>query len=392
VVDGTALDVTTQRHGKVWFPTSPESLQYDEDGNLAQDGRWNYAWNAENRLIRAETRADVATATGMPRLRLDMAYDGMGRRIRKVVQSFSSTDQAWQMKSDLRFLYEGMSWNLIAEIEMSPNLSVSSSPRLVRAYAWGTDVSGTMTGAGGVGGLVLVEQSTINSQPSTSVLAPCYDGNGNISAYGSVQSGTVSSRHDYDVFGRPVWSELEGTGGRQVAASPFGFSTKYTDAETGWCYYGYRYYSPELGRFLSSDPIEEQGGISLYGFVGNDPVNKWDYLGLRWTEQDENRNHPPSDVDRAQRDVEQGKRRTVDWFKSWFPHRIQKNLIEHYAYGNGQKFTLSEADMGLIKGDINLYGSAEFRQKVTNLKQATTLTNFEAKGFVSVMQGTLGQK
>ena len=48
-------------------------------------------------------------------------------------------------------------------------------------------------------------------------------------------------------------------------------------------YYGYRFYDPETGRWPSRDPIEENGGINLYGFVGNDGVNKWDYLGL-WTE------------------------------------------------------------------------------------------------------------
>ena len=34
------------------------------------------------------------------------------------------------------------------------------------------------------------------------------------------------------------------------------------------------------GIFLNRDPIEEQGGLNLYAFVGNDPVNQWDYLGL----------------------------------------------------------------------------------------------------------------
>ncbi|MDD4406252.1 MAG: RHS repeat-associated core domain-containing protein [Parabacteroides sp.] len=57
------------------------------------------------------------------------------------------------------------------------------------------------------------------------------------------------------------------------------FFTKYTDNETDLVYYGYRYYSPALGRWLSRDPIEEQGGLNLYGFVNNDPVNKWDKLG-----------------------------------------------------------------------------------------------------------------
>ena len=45
-------------------------------------------------------------------------------------------------------------------------------------------------------------------------------------------------------------------------------------------YYGYRYYDPQTGRWPSRDPIEEEGGVNLYGFVGNDGVNKWDVLGL----------------------------------------------------------------------------------------------------------------
>jgi RHS repeat-associated protein len=43
--------------------------------------------------------------------------------------------------------------------------------------------------------------------------------------------------------------------------------------------YGYRYYDPLTGRWPSRDPIEEEGGINLYGFVGNDGVNRWDVLG-----------------------------------------------------------------------------------------------------------------
>jgi len=47
---------------------------------------------------------------------------------------------------------------------------------------------------------------------------------------------------------------------------------------------GYRYYNPELGRWPSRDPIGERGGLNLYGFVGNDGVGGWDYLGLETVE------------------------------------------------------------------------------------------------------------
>ena len=65
-------------------------------------------------------------------------------------------------------------------------------------------------------------------------------------------------------------------------SNPFRFSTKYLDSETGLYYYGYRYYDPVTGRWPSRDPIEEEGGVNLYGFLGNDGVNKVDFLGMRW--------------------------------------------------------------------------------------------------------------
>ncbi len=61
--------------------------------------------------------------------------------------------------------------------------------------------------------------------------------------------------------------------------NPFRFSTKYCDDETGHYYYGYRYYSPTQGRWLSRDPIGEYGGLNLYAFVNNNPLTFWDYLG-----------------------------------------------------------------------------------------------------------------
>jgi len=55
---------------------------------------------------------------------------------------------------------------------------------------------------------------------------------------------------------------------------------KYFDEETGLVYYNYRYYAPQLGRWISRDPIEEQGGYNLYAMIGNNPMWGWDELGL----------------------------------------------------------------------------------------------------------------
>lgn len=59
----------------------------------------------------------------------------------------------------------------------------------------------------------------------------------------------------------------------------FRYSTKYYDPETKLYYYGHRYYSADLKRWVSRDPMEEKGGKNLYGFVKNTPINTWDILG-----------------------------------------------------------------------------------------------------------------
>lgn len=56
---------------------------------------------------------------------------------------------------------------------------------------------------------------------------------------------------------------------------------KYWDDETGFVYYGYRYYDSRTGRWVSRDIIGENGGANLYGLVGNNPVSSVDVDGLR---------------------------------------------------------------------------------------------------------------
>jgi RHS repeat-associated protein len=196
---------------------------------------------------------------------------------------------AWVLEEEMRFIYEG--WNLLAEVStLKPGSATARAVQPVRSYLWGEDLSGTETGAGGVGGLLMVRQHAAAVGESwTGWQVPCLDGNGNVLAYLDGDDGEVMSRYEYDPFGRTVvaesvarYSKTGTAAGRRVAveAPPFRFSTKYQDRETGLVCYGFRYYAPEWGRWLSRDPIGERGGMNLYGMVGNDPVNFIDYLGL----------------------------------------------------------------------------------------------------------------
>ena len=68
---------------------------------------------------------------------------------------------------------------------------------------------------------------------------------------------------------------------RLADAFPHRFSTKYFDTETGLYYYGYRYYSPSLMRWINRDPIEEDGGLNLYSSCNNAVLYLLDILGLK---------------------------------------------------------------------------------------------------------------
>jgi RHS repeat-associated protein len=82
------------------------------------------------------------------------------------------------------------------------------------------------------------------------------------------------AQYEYSPFG-----ELLRATGPLAQTFNHQFSTKYFDWETGLSYYGHRYYHPHTGRWLNRDPIEELGGLNLYGFIYNDGINKVDRDG-----------------------------------------------------------------------------------------------------------------
>jgi RHS repeat-associated protein len=209
--------------------------QHDPDGNLVNDGTKRYVWDAENRLI------EVRQATG-DALIASYRYDSMSRRIYK-----QTTALAPQGAGEAVFVYDG--WNLVCEYSISNNQA-----SVTRAYTWGLDLSGSLQVSGGVGGLLAIENKTFGSSLQ-GVYYPLYDGNGNVLATleDSGSSTSVADAYHYDPFGKTFLSVGD-------SDNPFRFSTKYFDQETGFYYYGYRYYDPVTGRWPSRDPIEEEGG------------------------------------------------------------------------------------------------------------------------------------
>ena len=133
-------------------------------------------------------------------------------------------------------------------------------------YVWGKDISGSFQGAGGVGGLLYEKRNG-------AIYIPFQDAFGNIMGYWDT-NGVIVAEYTYDAFGRTI-SQC----GPMADVFRHRFSTKYYDSETGFYYYGYRYYFPELRRWLSRDPLEEEGSVNLTSFLDNNPVANIDPLG-----------------------------------------------------------------------------------------------------------------
>lgn len=258
-------DVMSEETRTVLLPPQTQGFTYDDDGNLLTDGIWGYTWDAENRLTQI---TNLTSVTANDRRKLLLTYDYLARRQSKKVYPWSGSDYSATAQTDLKFLYDG--WNLIAELD--------STNGILRSYIWGTDASGTTTGAGGVGGLLAMR---VHSGPNAGTYFYVYDGNHNIVALVNAATGASAAEYIYGPFG-----ELLRATGPLAFINPFRFSTKYCDDETGLIYYQFRYYNPDRGVWLNRDPIGEAGGLHVYGFVNNNPLMYADSLGLQlWYDQ-----------------------------------------------------------------------------------------------------------
>ena len=260
-------DTVSSVSGRVFVAKTPEGFLYDADGNLIQDGRWTNVWDAENRLVSMETRASVALESGVARRKFEFAYDSMGRRMRETTWTWAQG--AWQPDTTNLFLYDG--WNLIRE-RLSirrPNGTWATATNL---YVWGQDLSGTLQGAGGIGGLVGRATTGPATAPRTLY---AYDGNGNVGQMISATNGAIMAHYEYDAFGKSI-AML----GPDADTNPFRFSTKYYDDAPGLYYYGSRSYNPSTGRWISRDPSGEVAGPNPYAMADNEPASHVDLLGL----------------------------------------------------------------------------------------------------------------
>ena len=168
---------------------------------------------------------------------VEYTYDPSGRRIAKTFDGVLTN----------QYVYDGD--NIIAEYDGSGNL--------VRKYIQGAGIDQPV--------------SMIDVEDSNATYYYHYDALGSVVALSNA-SGTTVEVYEYSAFG-----EIAATDANNP--NPFTFTGREFDKETGLYCYRARYYAPEIGRFLQTDPIGYDGGMNVYWYCMNNPWNLTDPSG-----------------------------------------------------------------------------------------------------------------
>lgn len=202
------------------------NFQYDNNGNLIQKGNITYQYDYENRLVKVTTPSDT----------WEYIYDGLGNRI-------GMTHNGEEH------------WYLIDPRGITQVLAEYDDGGITVRYIYGL-------------GLISMADTSDNSYYYH------YNFIGSTVAMTDA-TGNVVSKYAYTPFGKLA-------GMQETVSNPFRYVGKLgvVDNENGLLYMRMRYYDPEVGRFITKDPIGFAGDINLYRYAGDNPVNWVDPYGL----------------------------------------------------------------------------------------------------------------
>ncbi|WP_188294030.1 HNH endonuclease, partial [Salmonella enterica] len=219
--------------------------RYDEYGRVVEkrgrNGTQHYRWDAEHRLT------EVAVTRGDTVRRYGYVYDAPGRRVEK-----HERDAEGKPYNRTTFLWDGM------RLAQECRLGRSSSLYIYSDQGSHEPLARVDRAAPGEADEVLYYHTDVNGAPEEMT-----DGRGNIVWEAGYQ---VWGNLTHEKETRPVQQNLR-------------FQGQYLDRETGLHYNLYRFYDPDIGKFISGDPISIRGGINLYQYAPN-PISWIDPLGL----------------------------------------------------------------------------------------------------------------
>jgi RHS repeat-associated protein len=219
-------------------------------------------------------------------------------------------DAAGNVLSETQYLYDG---NLVVQERDSNSVPLVT-------YTRGLDMSGSLQGAGGIGGL-LARTDHLQSNAALKTVFYHADGNGNVTALMDGQENVVG-RYLYGPYGR-----LVGQWGTMASVNTVQFSSMLQ--YHGIVFYLRRAYLPEFSRWATQDPIGEAGGVDLYAFVGNNPVGLTDPWGLQAQVSETDLEREYEFEGEITREVRDGLRRNrVPTHAELFNSRMEREIAE----------------------------------------------------------------
>ncbi|MEI8366620.1 MAG: RHS repeat-associated core domain-containing protein [Parachlamydiaceae bacterium] len=234
------------------------SSNYDLNGNLIAkciEGQQTlYRYDALDRLVTVE-QPGIAQIT--------FTYDALYRRLEKETSSWNPTTQKWDISGRQLYLYDG-------EREIG---AVNEEGQITELRLLGIGSMGSGQRAE-IGAAIAFE---INGF----VYAPVHDHRGNVCCLIDAITGETAESYRYSAFGEK--SILSATGmplSHSKVGNPWMFSSKRDDMELGLVFFGKRYYDPEMGRWLTKDPIGAIDGPNRYAYLHQSPLNSIDLYGF----------------------------------------------------------------------------------------------------------------
>jgi RHS repeat-associated protein len=365
------------------------NFHYDANGNLTnRTPSSGFAvtnfYDVENRLVAVMTSSNSGVGT-IP-IQTTFVYDGLGRLRQQIWWTNSAGGgsgggspppptggtNTWFIVGGIEYIYDGN--RVIQERDYNNNPLVS--------YTRGNDLSGTMQGAGGIGGLLARSDGYSSGNFSDHNFYHA-DGNGNIT-YLVNSSQALAASYRYDPFGNLISSS-----GSLAVSNTYRFSSKEFIPSVGLYYYLFRFYDPSLQRWLTRDPFGELGlmlvsglkspGLSparlsdihgnedLYEYDLNDPENNVDPVGFALvpgagTPHPPNPHQPPWHHFKIVEPLPNGKTYVCI---IGVQGRAPNNPARAWAFR--QEMTLLEAELRAAVAAGNRAGADEIAQEIYNL-------------------------
>jgi RHS repeat-associated protein len=276
---------------------------YDSNGNMVTNNNNHnvLVYNDENQLTRYFHYQNAANNPIAGDTRTDFVYDGLGRMRKRIEWVWTcNAGQSAQFGGAVPNSGPGGGGNSCVWGDVSETWYVYDGRRVIQerdsnniptvSYTRGNDLDVSLEDAGGIGGL-LARSSGYSSGNWTSHADYYSDGNGNVTSLIDSNQAVVAS-YRYEPFGNIISKS-----GSLANANVYRFSSKEVHVNSGMYYFGYRFCDPNLQRWINRDPLEEPGGVNLYGFVFNCPPSLIDPFGLATVFVPPGMNGPPAPGD-----------------------------------------------------------------------------------------------